>query len=283
MWEKKMIKHHLIVCIFTCLAVLGQCLAPGEPSARAAEASEPLTGISDPGKKTAAAVSALAVKAVISTSPSWDGFTNMDGTGLYHEILDRIFAPLGIRVTHKYTNAKRGIYLVRQGEADIYTCKTRHTEIPGLLMAGPPMYQGKVHTIFKKARIPDWKGRASLVGKKVVWRRGYYNPAELPAGIIPLETYSGESALGQVHRDRADFYVDDLNLIKETLANTSFPIDKSEFRIEPIGSRSYHPVFNSSGRGQTLLKLYEQGMARLHGSGELKQVFDKWGMPYPDY
>ncbi len=134
---------------------------------------------------------------VVSTSPSWSSFTNPDGTGLYHEIIDEIFTPLGIKVSHEYSNAARGIIMVEKG--------------------------------------------------------------------------------------LADFYIDDQTLINESLSRTTLPFNRNDLKIEPVGKRTYHPVFKDSKRGNQILGIYEQGMEKLHQSGRLKAIFKKWNHPYPDY
>jgi hypothetical protein len=50
-----------------------------------------------------------------------------------------------------------------------------------------------------------------------------------------------------------------------------------------VGERRYYPVFNDSPRGRRLLRLYDEGMARMARSGELRRIFKKWGHRYPDY
>jgi len=228
-------------------------------------------------------VSADPVKQVITTSPSWDSFTNKDGTGLYHEIMALIFPPLGIKVVHKYTNAKRGMYLLKHDQADIYTCRSDVNEFPEFMIARHPMYEGQFHAVFKKSWIKDWQGMSSLAGRKVVWRRGYYNISDFNVNITVMETDSGVSALGQVSLGRGDFYIDDLNLIAESFSQSLFPIDRTAYRIEPVGKRTYHPVFKKSKRGKSIIAIYEAGMEKLRRTGELKKIYQKWHHSYPAY
>lgn len=226
--------------------------------------------------------SAEPIKQVISTSPSWKKFTNPDGTGLYHEILARIFTPHGIQVVHQYTNAKRGLFLVKNALADIYTCKADITDHPDLMLARTPMYEGKIYALFRTDRIKNWRGISSLAHQRVVWRWGHYKKSEFPVDIIVEEADSGEDALCQIDLGRADFYVDDLNLIKEAMTIARGSTDRKGYVIEPVGKRTYHPAFKNSSRGKFLMELYESGMKKLHRSGELQAVFKKWDLPYPE-
>ncbi|MCG8688844.1 MAG: transporter substrate-binding domain-containing protein [Desulfobacterales bacterium] len=227
--------------------------------------------------------SAASIGQVVSCSPSWQDFTNQDGTGLYHDILSAIFTAQNIKVSHKYTSAKRGLYMLQNNLADIYTCKDKNDDLPGLLLADYQMYEGIVYALFKKDRINDWQGIVSLSQKTAFWRRGYYKPEEFNVDLIPVETDSGVSALGQIILGRGDFYIDDLNLINESISNSIFPVERKTLRIEPVLKRTYHPVFNNSDRGKAIMALYEKGMKRLIRSGELENIFKKYNHPFPEY
>lgn len=223
------------------------------------------------------------IKQVISTSPSWETFTNMDGTGLYHEILASIFTPHAIRVIHKYTNPTRGLYMVKNDLANLYTCDNDISEFPDLVLARYPMYEGQFHAIFKKRRTKNWQGVSSLANQRVVWRRGYYKPSEFDVKMTVLETDSGPLALAQIILDRGDFYIDDLDLLKESISKNKLPFDMNDYRIELVGQRAYYPVFKLSERGNAIMELYDRGIERLHRSGELKKIFKKYHQPYPHY
>lgn len=229
------------------------------------------------------AVADQPVKKVVSTSPSWNTFTNKDGTGLYHEILSAIFQPLGIKVIHKYTNAKRGVNMVQKNTADFYTCRNEIHDFDDLMLARYPMYVGAYHAIFKKDKFPHWQGARSLKDHIVVWRNGYYTASDFPVTFKILEADSGPSAFSQIVFDRADFYIDDLTLIKQSIAENKFSFRIEDYRIETVGKRSYHPVFKKSDRGRIIMTLFDHGIIELHKSGKLRKIFAKWNHPYPDY
>lgn len=217
----------------------------------------------------------------VTAGPAWDGFTQENGSGLYHDIMAEIFPPLGIAVRHEYTNANRGIHLVNKGLADIYMCRSDTEGFPRLRLARYPMYLGYFYAIFKRDRIPDWEGPEDLKDRKVVWRRGYYRAREFSSRFDILEADSGETALAQVILGRADFYIDDLNLIEESISRTQIPMNKRDYEIRPVGYRSYRPVFLNSHRGERLMSIFEQGILKLHKSGRLKEIFARWNHPYP--
>ncbi len=83
--------------------------------------------------------------------------------------------------------------------------------------------------------------------------------------------------------DRVDFYLDDRTFIEDSIRNSKLAFDRTHFGIEPVGKRSYHPVFSTSERGKRIMELYDRGMEALHQSGTLQQIFSKWHFPVPTY
>lgn len=216
---------------------------------------------------------------VVTASPYWEGFTGPDGNGLYHDLMRAVFEPRGYSVRHLEVPAKRGLVMVREGHADIYTCRSEAVE--GLKLAALPMYEGEYHALFKAAAIPFWDGATSLENRRVVWRLGYYSPKDFPVPIEHGEAASGSEALRRVVQGGADFYVDDRNLILETMRDYPQPLDDREYRIEPVGFRQYFPVFSDSERGRLLQTIFEQGMQALAREGKLRAIYEKWNLPVP--
>jgi len=216
---------------------------------------------------------------VITASPLWEGFTGKDGQGLYHDLARAVYGPAGITVRHLEVPAKRGLIMVREGTVDIYTCIPQ--AVDGLLLAAEPMYEGEYHAIFRRSAFPHWDGASSMSGRRVAWRLGHYAARDFNVPILPSETYSGVEALQRVVRGGADFYVDDLNLIGESLRAFETPLDENELRIESVGFRQYFPAFSDSPRGRELRAIFDRGMRALADQGRLAPIYAKWNLPMP--
>jgi len=216
---------------------------------------------------------------VLTGSPLWEGFTGNDGQGLYHDLMRAIYGPGGNTIRHLEVPAKRGLIMVREGTIDIYTCLPDPVE--GLQLAEEPMYEGEFHALFRKEVSPYWDGVTSMANKRVVWRLGYYSPKDFPVPILFSETTSGSEALERVLRGGADFYVDDRNLIMESLRSLNTPVDENDYRIESVGFRQYFPVFSTSKRGRELRRIFEEGMRTLADQGKLAPIYEKWHLPMP--
>lgn len=216
---------------------------------------------------------------IVTASPAWEGFTSPDGQGLYHDLMRAVFTPRGDTVRHLDVPAKRGLVMLREGNADIYTCRTNAAE--GLQLARLPMYEGEYHALFLTRSFPAWNGTASMAGRRLVWRLGYYKPDDFPVPVRYAETTTGTEALNRVARGTAEFYIDDRNLILESLRNYPNRIDVTEYRIESVGFRQYFPVFAASPRGDELRAAFEEGMMKLAKEGALRPIYDTWRLPMP--
>jgi hypothetical protein len=216
---------------------------------------------------------------VLTVSPSWQGFTSADGQGLYHDLVRAVFESRGDTVRHQEVPAKRGLIMVREGQADMYMCDTEIFN--GLQLGGVPMYEGEFHALFLTDEFPKWNGVQSLKNRRLVWRLGYYTPADFPVPVKFHETRTGSDALTRVLRGTADFYIDDANLIRETIDALVYELDTDLYRIESVGFRQYFPVFAVSERGRKLRETFEKGMLDLAGQGRLRPIYDKWNLPMP--
>jgi len=217
---------------------------------------------------------------IITTSPSWDTFTNKDGSGLYHEVLREVFALYGLQVRHEYATSNRAEELVRLYAADMMTCDDRAAE--PLILSRYPMYTNDFYAFFNKARIGQWEGIRSLRGKEVLVQPGYYTTDNFSVPVKLREVMTGTQAVSIVLLGRADFYVDDLTLIKSSLRETADAYQEENFTVEKVGSRAYYPIFNVSERGVRIRKMYEDGMLRLYKEGKLQPIYERWGYKSPN-
>lgn len=221
------------------------------------------------------------VTEVISAGPSWESFTNRDGTGLYHEVLNAVFALYGIRVRHEYVPSARADELVRLGWVDMMTCDDRAQ--PLLRLARYPLYANDYHVLYDKERIGEWKGPETLRNKEVAAQKGFYHDWDFPVPVRIREMASGVKCLDMVLLGRSDFYVDDMAFIEDSIRESGVNVDRSRFLTRKAGNRSYHPVFSTTPRSDEVMRMYDDGMFRLHKNGTLKGIYKKWGFAYPDF
>ncbi|RWU03461.1 ABC transporter substrate-binding protein [Pseudodesulfovibrio sp. S3] len=220
------------------------------------------------------------ISEVVSAGPFWDTFTNRDGTGLYHEVLDAVFALYNVRVRHDYVPSDRADELVRLGWADMMICDDKAME--PLRLARYPLYVNDYYVFFDKARIGPWQGPESLRGMEVVAQKGFYHTWDFPVPVRIREMSSGLKCLEMVLLGRSDFYVDDMSFIQQSIAEGP-RFDRKLFDFRKAGNRSYHPMFSSSPRSSVVMKMYDDGMRTLHENGKLRPIYEKRGHSYPNF
>ncbi|TDT86981.1 amino acid ABC transporter substrate-binding protein (PAAT family) [Pseudodesulfovibrio indicus] len=221
------------------------------------------------------------VTEVISAGPSWESFTNADGTGLYHEVLEAVFALYGIKVRHEYVPSDRADELVRLGWVDMMICDDRAE--PPLRLARYPLYANDYYVLYDKDRVGEWRGGETLRDKEIAAQKGFYHQWDFPVPVRIREMASGVKCLEMVLLGRSDFYVDDMAFIEESIRASGARPDRSRYLARKAGNRSYHPVFNTTPRSDMVIKMYDDGMLRLHKSGALEPIYEKWGHVYPDF
>lgn len=218
-------------------------------------------------------------RTITTASPSWAGFTSPDSQGLYHDLIQAVFSPAGFSVRHVEVPAKRGMIMLHQIEADIYLGQPDPAE--GIIISRLPLYEGQFHAAFLTTTVPDWTGVSSMADKRVVWRLGYYTPANFPVPIQLRETSTGVDAMQRLMQNGTDFYVDDRHLILESMRDAAINPEQSGVRIEPIGFRHYYPAFTDNRHDRELREIFEKGMTDLATRDKLRPLYTKWNLPMP--
>jgi hypothetical protein len=184
-------------------------------------------------------------------------------------------------VEHFYAPTVQANSMVVIGRADIRLCETKPVE--SLVLPKYQMYENDFYALFLRANIAQWHGIQDLIGKRVVWREGYYSTLDFSVPVDFVEVRSGESALQMLIHDRADFYIDDHNLIEESFDIAKESYTEERFGLEVVGARKYYPLFANSPRGQLLKKQYESGIERLYREGVLQEIYERWNFRTPRF
>lgn len=215
---------------------------------------------------------------LVSAGPSWDRFTNKDGSGLYHDLIREIFS--GYTIQHLYVPTVQANKMVANGRADIKMCETK--EIESLVLAKLPMYENDFYALYiKKNEQADEP--ISLENKRLVWRDGYYSQDDFSVPITFTEVRNGSSALEMIIYGRADFYIDDLSLIEQSFEDLGKEFDRQLFGLKIAGTRKYYPVFADTEHGNMLKTHYEQEIKRLLTEGTLQHIYERYGFRAPNF
>ncbi len=223
-----------------------------------------------------------AISEIYLVSEEWNGATNADGTGLYWDIIRKVYEPEGINVAFTIYPYMRAVKMVQaqRPEADALV-GSYMGEIGGTLY---PQYHFDVDVIgvmFRKDRVAQWDGQHTMEDKKVGWMRGYSYNDYLDVVVEDKEVSSRESGVGMVERERLDFFLDPLVEIEHELAKPEYDGRREHFQIENALELKMYLAFANDDKGRELVHIFDQRMEELIESGELKSIYEKWD--YAEY
>lgn len=212
-------------------------------------------------------------KKVLLVSEEWEDATNPDGTGVYWELLREVYEAAGYKVEHMTVPYARAVAMVLQGDADAWVGSYMDEEEEALY----PKWHFDADIVmaaFRKDKMPEFKGQASLAGKRVGWVRGYNYDEYLKVDVQMTELNNRESGLNMVLRDRLDAVLDDaeeLALALENIKADAEPLKKVKLMQLPL-----YLAFHNSERSKALIKVFDQHFEPLVKSGRVQALFDKW-------
>lgn len=212
---------------------------------------------------------------VMLASEEWNDYTNKDGSGLAWDVLRQVFEPAGITLQTRSVPYTRSVGLAQRGEVDGWVGSYRD-EATGVLY---PHWNFDSDHIYALGLASTPAPTAATLGNyRLAWVRGYkyeeylsnvhrFNQIERRDGILPMLQHA-----------RADFYIDALTEAKYVLNQAD---DPSKFTLTHIAELPLYIGFADNERGRALMAVFDQRMAALVKSGELKAIFEHWKQPYP--
>ncbi|TWI72285.1 ABC-type amino acid transport substrate-binding protein [Desulfobotulus alkaliphilus] len=213
-------------------------------------------------------------------TPEWQGQTAKDGSGLFFDLLRRMYEPHGIELSFEIASWNRSIQLVRDGHADaIPTVWRDDAEEAGLRLPRMPLYIEYTSVVFKRDRFPEWKGSDSLRGRSAVWINGYNYHRDTPLEGLPLswtEVAKPETMWRMLAADRVDVLID-ARMDVEKYMNKHL-VDTVVFKMVPLWGHKAYLGFSDRPSSEKLMEIFDESMAAMLASGELATLHEKWGM-----
>lgn len=220
------------------------------------------------------------IKSIKVITPAWATLTNKDGTGLYFDLVRKIFEPAGIKVYYEIAPWKRAKKKITSGESDFMLAAYLTKDNPDYLYPENPMDVDYTIAIFLKDKI-KWKAQETLKNKTVVWKRGYNYHNYLDVPVKWSEVNESEQAWNMVKKNRVDFYLDILPDINAYIKKNN--IDMKNIGKETAFTINTYMRFGNSERSKKLISIFDKRMDIIKQNGELEEVFKKWGHELPPW
>jgi len=213
---------------------------------------------------------AVDTKEIVVATESWHGATNRDGTGLYWDIVEEIYAPLGYKIVKKHTSYSKATEMVQYKNADLWLGSYKDEK----KFAQYPKYyfdQDVITALFSTDNIEEWEGQETLEGLKVGWIRGYDFDKYLSFDVIKEEINERISAFKLLKGSRIDVYLEDKKDLDRGIEKYRFPME--DFVKKVIMQLKIYPAFAKTKKGQILLKQWDKRMAKLIKTRKFQEIY----------
>lgn len=221
-------------------------------------------------------VAARPLSFVICT-PEWAGFSEKDGTGLYLELLDLVFAPTDVKTDIVFAPFSRCLADTRNKQHFDATLAVYAEE--ALMIPDYPLGIDRI-SIAQRKENRRWQSVEDFDSKRVAWVRGYaYGKAidELPE-LVKVEVNNVEAALGMLMKGRVDYVIDYESDIKPIVDERGWQ-DSIEIISNAMQVSELHIGLSDTPKNRTILHIWNTRMALLKASGELSRLYRQYGDP----
>lgn len=225
---------------------------------------------------------------VYIVSDHWPGFTEPDGSGLYLELMAKVYQAEGIRVSHKIHPVLRAIASINVGDrADVMLADWDKThmayngnyQLDKVLVPSNPIFAEFVEAAFHPESTLTWSDIRSDSSKRVAWIRGYGYQNAFGLTEHPITQLSDfDQGLKMLVKGHIDCYLNDkaeFDLYAKTEG-----LKQISWRRELVAMHKMYPVFHNNARGQRFMAIYDRRMAELAESGELYELYRQHGFDY---
>lgn len=153
-----------------------------------------------------------------------------------------------------------------------------------------PIWVSRTSALFSKQYLDTWNGLDTITTelKHVV-------TAPFVGKQIGLSTYEVKSrplAIKMLLAGRMRYYLDDQAILQsltegradslafeEGITLTELTqMDWTQYTIREVTTQSWHMIFPPTERGKKIRNIFDTGFRRLHQSGELRALYEKWNL-----
>jgi len=225
------------------------------------------------------------LKIITVASEEWESNTNKDGTGLYWDIIRKVYEMDNIQLKIRIVPYARSVHMVKVKKVDAWVASYIDEESFALY---PKWHFDAdiVSALFQKSKFPEWKGVQSLTNKTVGWVRGYDYDQYIDVKMKIDELNSRNSAIAMLVKNRIDVLLDALveiqNELKKKEKIKQLGFDMNDYRIEQLLQLNLYLAFTKNDRGKQLKTIWDKNFEILLKNGSIKKLYDQYKiMRYP--
>jgi polar amino acid transport system substrate-binding protein len=210
---------------------------------------------------------------LLIVTPVWKTFTEENGSGFYFDLMRLVYEPEGIAISYQITPWARSAILIQNKQADAMLGSYKQQQ-EVYLYPTKPIWIDHSAVAFKRDKV-KWTGTSSLSGKSVGWIRGYEYDSFLDVNMNIQKLINNQQAWKMLSLDRLDFYIDSITDLQIYLKENQ--LDEKDYALENILIKNMYIRFARTDKGKRFVDIYDQRIIQLQKSGQLKQLYRKWG------
>ncbi|MAK91285.1 MAG: hypothetical protein CMI13_08645 [Oleibacter sp.] len=222
------------------------------------------------------------VKLIKLVAPEWEDYTNADGTGIYWDLLKKIYEPAGVKVTFSIAPWNRAMKMVtRYSLYNAIVGEYLDTEEEGLIFPIYPIDVEYMSVLTRKDRDLPWEGTASLTGKNVGWIKDYELIVPEDRDFTLKEFRNTQQGLEMLDAGEIDYLIDEWDEISSAVEESGKDMTAYVMEDMPEGTDVY-VAFADSDVSRVLIGIYNERVEALYKDGTLQKMYEEAELDVPE-
>lgn len=214
------------------------------------------------------------IKSINIVAPVWEDYTNADGTGLYWDVLQSIYANQDIKLKPSSVSWNRALKMVTKYQ--IYNAivgEYLDSEEP-LLFPKYPIDVEYLSVLSKNPSTP-FEGLDSLTGKRIGWLKDYdlINESEIDFTLREYRTV--QQGLELLNAGKLDYIIEEWDEIASTLSSNNLSLANYQMKEMPEGTDVY-VAFADNSVSKVLIEIYNEEVEAMVKAGTMQAIYEKW-------
>lgn len=205
----------------------------------------------------------------------WEGFTDYNGTGFYHELINEIFPSPTYAVEVSYFPWKRSLRHLSQADIHMTGAMPKNDKF---YQSEKPLLKANIVLVSKTQK--DFT-ELDLKNKIGAYRAGYDDVifyAVMPSSVSGIAVQNVSQGLSLLKQGKVDFYVDTENLTYQFFGES---IQRKELFSKEVGHLQLYWSFAKTDTGERLKRQFDKQMLALEQKGILSELYAKYSLEIP--
>ncbi|MDO6444225.1 transporter substrate-binding domain-containing protein [Colwellia sp. 1_MG-2023] len=211
---------------------------------------------------------------IIWATDTWEGFTNRDGTGIYHEIFSKIFEHSPYHVSIQYLPWKRALHQVVINKAQVSGALPKSNKY---LFADLPILTQPLSILTQADQSLSLAQIQTLVG---VWPLTYAEElmqSDISQYLDGITAQYRADAIALLQKNKVDYYLDIRSILELHLANLPLE-EQSKYHIQDLSTLNLYLIFSDDEQGRVLKKYYDETTQQLLENNTLQPIYKKYNL-----